>query len=76
MPSPKSFKAKSQAQSQAKTVVAQQVSLVWEVPGLVAGVDEAGRTDRKFNHMRPSMARVWDIQTPLITVVRVEEGHP
>lgn len=39
MPSPKSSKAKSQA----KAVVEQQVSFVWEVPGLVAGVDEAGR---------------------------------
>ncbi len=41
MPSPKSSKAKSKGA--ALTAVAQQVSLVWEVPGLVAGVDEAGR---------------------------------
>ena len=39
MPSPKSSKAKSPT----KVAVEQQVSFVWEVPGLVAGVDEAGR---------------------------------
>jgi len=39
MPSPKSSKAKSKA----NTEVSQQVSLLWEVPGLIAGVDEAGR---------------------------------
>jgi len=35
MPSPKSFKA--------RPIVGEQTSLVWYVPGLVAGVDEAGR---------------------------------
>jgi ribonuclease HII len=39
MPSLKSSKAKSPT----KVAVEQQVSFVWEVPGLVAGVDEAGR---------------------------------
>ena len=39
MPLPKSSKAKSKA----NTAVSQQVSLLWEVPGLIAGVDEAGR---------------------------------
>lgn len=39
MPSPKSSKAKSPA----KAAVEPQASFVWEVPGLVAGVDEAGR---------------------------------
>jgi ribonuclease HII len=47
MPLPKSSVAKSKAPAKGKTqtlaAVAQQVSLVWEVPGLIAGVDEAGR---------------------------------
>jgi ribonuclease HII len=43
MPSPKFSIAKSKIQSKAKAAVTQQVSLAWEVPGLIAGVDEAGR---------------------------------
>lgn len=41
MSSPKFSIAKTK--SKAKAAVAQQVSLVWEVSGLIAGVDEAGR---------------------------------
>jgi ribonuclease HII len=43
MPSPKFSIAKSKIQSKAKAAVTQQVSLAWEAPGLIAGVDEAGR---------------------------------
>ena len=43
MPSPKFSIAKSKTKSKAKAAVAQQASLAWEVPGLIAGVDEAGR---------------------------------
>jgi ribonuclease HII len=43
MPSPKFSIAKSKLQSKAKAAVTQQVSLAWEAPGLIAGVDEAGR---------------------------------
>ena len=47
MPSSKSSKvnvSKAQsAKSAKKTPVAQQVAFVWDLPGLIAGVDEAGR---------------------------------
>jgi ribonuclease HII len=47
MPSSKSSKVKTpraqSAKSAKKAPVAQQVAFVWDIPGLIAGVDEAGR---------------------------------
>jgi hypothetical protein len=43
-------------------------------------VQDCGFTDKNFNHMRPSMARVmarvWAIQAALPLVVWVDEGRP
>ena len=50
MPSSKSSKVKTPKAQNAKNAktapkarVAQQAALVWDIPGLIAGVDEAGR---------------------------------
>jgi ribonuclease HII len=46
MPSPKSLTAKSSAKKRAKKaapLLTEQAALYWDAPGLVAGVDEAGR---------------------------------
>jgi ribonuclease HII len=46
MPSPKSLTAKSSAQKRtrrAAPLLTEQAALSWDAPGLVAGVDEAGR---------------------------------
>ncbi len=46
MPSPKSLTAKSAAKKRAQKaapLLTEQAALSWDVPGLIAGVDEAGR---------------------------------
>jgi ribonuclease HII len=43
MPSKKSSKAKVPSKALAKAPPTQQVAFVWDLPGLMAGVDEAGR---------------------------------